>query len=158
MNCLATLRKMNIHNGALFPDAEGASQYCNDWLERILREEKDERAKATERAARAAPAARAKEVVEAAPDALGAVKAIIELVLGDDQPPQTKEEYAERLYERFLEDRSFEWHLADSKTAKVKTGQRRLVNAFGFPESLRDQVVNQLVDFYRAGAAERPSE
>ena len=42
--CLDMLRKMNIHNGSLFPDAQGASLYCNDWLERLIDEEAEERA------------------------------------------------------------------------------------------------------------------
>lgn len=153
MDCLATLRKMNIHNGTLFPDAQGASLYCNDWLERILREEKAEREKAAERATRSTSAATTREVIEAAPDALGAVKAVLGQILGDDYSPEEKDDFATRLYERFQQDQSFEWHLADSKTAKVKTGQRRLAAAFGFSESLRDQVVDQLVEFYKATAS-----
>ena len=153
MDCLATLRKMNIHNGTLFPDAQGASLYCNDWLERILREEKAEREKAAERATRSNSAATTREVIEAAPDALGAVKAVLGQILGDDYSPEEKDDFATRLYERFQQDQSFEWHLADSKTAKVKTGQRRLAAAFGFSESLRDQVVDQLVEFYKTSAS-----
>ena len=153
MGCLATLRKMNIHNGTLFPDAQGASLYCNDWLERILREEKAEREKAAERATRSTSAATTREVIEAAPDALGAVKAVLGEILGDEYSPDEKDDFATRLYERFQQDQSFEWHLADSKTAKVKTGQRRLAAAFGLSESLRDQVVAQLVQFYKATAS-----
>lgn len=153
MDCLATLRKMNIHNGTLFPDAQGASLYCNDWLERILREEKAEREKSAERATRSTSAATTREVIEAAPDALGAVKAVLGQILGDDYSPEEKDDFATRLYERFQQDQSFEWHLADSKTAKVRTGQRRLAAAFGFSESLRDQVVDQLVEFYKATAS-----
>ncbi|MEP3302681.1 MAG: FRG domain-containing protein, partial [Roseibium sp.] len=153
MDCLATLRKMNIHNGTLFPDAQGASLYCNDWLERILREEKAEREKAAERATRSASSATTREVIEAAPDALGAVKAVLGQILGDDYSPEDKDDFATRLYERFQKDQSFEWYLADSKTAKVKTGQRRLAAAFGFSESLRDQVVDELVQFYKATAS-----
>ena len=153
MNCLATLRKMNIHNGTLFPDAHGASLYCNDWLERILREEMVEREKAAERTARTTSIATAREVIEATPDALGAVKSIVDQVLGDDFSAQDRDDYANRLYARFQQDQSFEWHLAESKTAKVKTGQRRLASAFGFSEILRDQVVEQLVDYYKAAVA-----
>lgn len=150
MDCLATLRKMNIHNGTLFPDAQGASLYCNDWLERILQEEKAEREKAAERATRSTSAATTREVIEAAPDALGAVKTVLGQILGDDYSPEEKDDFATRLYERFQQDQSFEWHLADSKTAKVRTGQRRLAAAFGFSASLRDQVVDQLVEVYKA--------
>lgn len=150
MNCLATLRKMNIHNGTLFPDAHGASLYCNDWLERILREEKTERKKAAKRAIHTSSVATTREVIEAAPDALSAVTAIVGQLLGDEYPSQEKNDYAKRFFERFQQDQSFEWHLAESKTAKVKTGQRRLAKAFSFSESLRDQIVDQLVDYYKA--------
>ncbi|QUS36272.1 FRG domain-containing protein [Falsirhodobacter algicola] len=153
MDCLATLRKMNIHNGTLFPDAQGASLYCNDWLERILREEKDERARAAERGARMTSTAAAKEAIAAAPDALAAVKAILGQSLGEEFSQQEKDDIAERLYERFQQDQSFDWHLSDSKTAKVKTGQRRLAAAFGFSDTLREQVTDQLVEFYKAAAS-----
>jgi len=43
VECLAMLRKMNIHHGSLFPDPFGAAQYCNDWLLRKIREDEDER-------------------------------------------------------------------------------------------------------------------
>lgn len=32
MNCLRDLRKMNIHQGTLFPDLNGAAQYCNQMI------------------------------------------------------------------------------------------------------------------------------
>ncbi len=40
--CLNALRKMNIHHGNLFPDPGGASQYCNDWLSRVIESEKED--------------------------------------------------------------------------------------------------------------------
>ncbi|UWR15599.1 FRG domain-containing protein [Sulfitobacter sp. M368] len=156
MDCLATLRKMNIHNGTLFPDAQGASLYCNDWLERILREEKAEREKAAQRAARTTSTEATKEAIAAAPDALAAVKAIVTQVLGDEYLPHEKDDFSERFYDRFQQDQSFEWHLSESKTARVKTGQRRLAAAFSFSDSLRDQVVDQLVEFYKAAASGAP--
>ncbi|MGJ4987067.1 MULTISPECIES: FRG domain-containing protein [unclassified Bradyrhizobium] len=40
VECLNTLRKMNIHHANLFPDPGGASKYCNDWLARVIEEER----------------------------------------------------------------------------------------------------------------------
>lgn len=40
--CLEALRQMNIHHGNLFPDPGGASEFCNDWLERLLEDETNE--------------------------------------------------------------------------------------------------------------------
>ncbi|WP_342714117.1 FRG domain-containing protein [Bradyrhizobium sp. B039] len=40
IECLNTLRKMNIHHANLFPDPGGASKYCNDWLTRVIEEER----------------------------------------------------------------------------------------------------------------------
>lgn len=40
VECLNTLRKMNIHHANLFPDPGGASKYCNDWLARVIDEER----------------------------------------------------------------------------------------------------------------------
>ncbi len=41
--CLEALRQMNIHHGSLFPDPVGASQFCNDWFQRLLADEDRER-------------------------------------------------------------------------------------------------------------------
>ena len=51
VECLNTLRKMNIHHANLFPDPGGASKYCNDWLARVIDEERrgEEAARALER-------------------------------------------------------------------------------------------------------------
>lgn len=43
-DCLEALRQMNIHHGNLFPDPGGASDFCNDWLERLIDEEKQDQA------------------------------------------------------------------------------------------------------------------
>lgn len=48
VECLNTLRKMNIHHANLFPDPGGASKYCNDWLARLIDEEKRDAAEALE--------------------------------------------------------------------------------------------------------------
>jgi hypothetical protein len=46
VECLNTLRKMNIHHANLFPDPGGASKYCNDWLARLIEEERRDTAAA----------------------------------------------------------------------------------------------------------------
>lgn len=43
-DCLEALRQMNIHHGNLFPDPGGASDFCNDWLERLVDEERLDKA------------------------------------------------------------------------------------------------------------------
>ena len=72
VECLNTLRKMNIHHANLFPDPGGASKYCNDWLSRLIGEERRDAAEAQaleEAADRAldepAPISMAGEVVSA---------------------------------------------------------------------------------------------
>jgi len=46
VECLNTLRKMNIHHANLFPDPGGASKYSNDWLSRLIDEERRDAAEA----------------------------------------------------------------------------------------------------------------
>lgn len=156
MNCLATLRKMNIHNGTLFPDAKGASLYCNDWLERILQEEKDELAENASHTSIDGVAAKAKIEAEAAPDMVSAVKAIISNYGGVDEDKY--DTYAARLSQKFLSDQSYEWHLSKSKTAKVRIGQLRLLKTFGFPETIREPIADQLVKFLGDGTNSQAAE
>lgn len=40
LECLNALRKMNIHHANLFPDPGGASRFCNDWLSRVVEDER----------------------------------------------------------------------------------------------------------------------
>lgn len=154
LDCLATLRKMNIHNGTLFPDAQGASLYCNDWLERILQEEKEELAQIVSNASNEVAVAKAKEGAAAAPDVVGAILSAISSFGGGDEA--TYQTVAERLHEKFLADRSYDWHLSSSKTAKVRVGQLRILKSFEFPEPTAEDIANYLVEFLKNEEIKRP--
>lgn len=155
MDCLATLRKMNIHNGTLFPDAQGASLYCNDWLERILQEEKEEQAQIVSNASNEVAVAKAQAGAASAPDVVGAILSALSSFGGGDAT--TYQTVAERLHEKFLADRSFEWQLSSSKTAKVKVGQLRLLKSFEFPDSAAGDIADYLVEFLKGEETKRPA-
>jgi len=166
LNGLAMLRKMNIHSGSMFPDAQGASLYCNNWLERVLVEEKidQEKAKKREEERKAAAAVMAELEAnelesEATPEELvnddGLVYSIFPVVnsiFGDEFTELEKQNFAERLHQRYLQDRSIDWQKTDSKIAKIKIGQRRLLTAFGISEAEKESVVDKLLELYHSQA------
>ena len=160
IECLAMLRKMNIHNGTLFPDAHGASLYCNDWLERVLGEEKKDREYFKKRELQAQQAksmVNTSSMIKSTENDEALVKTILDKLLADHFSDSERSSFAERLQSRFKQDRSFDWTASPSKTAKVKTGQRRLIAAFEFPASLRDVVLEHLMKFYLGRAAGQES-
>lgn len=148
--CLDMLRKMNIHNGTLFPDAQGASLFCNDWLERLMDEEKRDTAERQRRAAEASPVVMPRELAESAMDDVAVVQAVLDQALANEFSEEERAGFAEKLYNRFDVDRSIDWVSSTSKVAKVKTGQRRLMAALEFPEKLREPILEQLVELYLA--------
>jgi hypothetical protein len=152
--CLAMLRKMNIHNGTLFPDAQGASLYCNDWLDRVLAEELKEQDLLEKIVKSAAATLKMKELVETSVDDVSGIKAILDGLLADTFSESEREDIAKKLHNRFIQDRSFEWFRSTNKTAKVKTGQRRLVAAFGVLESQRETLIEELMKIYIGRAGE----
>lgn len=149
--CLAMLRKMNIHNGTLFPDAQGASLYCNDWLLRVIEEEQKEKAEEEQRAAAARqtmPKVDARALAESPVEDVQAVADILASLLPSEFEPSARDEFARSLHNRFEQDRALDWQISNVRTAKIKTGQRRLMATFGFPEEVRETLIDKLIEFY----------
>lgn len=143
VGCLDMLRKMNIHNGSLFPDAQGASLYCNDWLERLLEEEKQEIREREER--KFVPVSRVE--VNADGDRIKQVKAILDQLI-PEQNEEMRLHAAQKLDYRFENEASVDWQKSSAKTARVRTRLRQIMGLIEVPEDRRDQVLNELMSFY----------
>ena len=129
--CLDMLRKMNIHNGSLFPDAQGASLYCNDWLERLIDEEVADRAAVAKAAQERVVDSAQYAVMEG--EATDLVAALLKELTGEVAGPTDISGLAERIDETYQTASSFDWPHSDSKTAKVRTSVRRVLATLGFP-------------------------
>lgn len=145
--CLDMLRKMNIHNGSLFPDAQGASLYCNDWLERLLEEEKRESREREQHKTAYAIASINQAPVESDADRVSHVKNILDQLL-PEYDPTMRQNAAEKLDSRFENEASIDWKKSPSKSARVRTRLRQIMAAIGIPEDRRDQVLREIMNFY----------
>lgn len=132
--CLETLRQMNIHNGNLFPDPGGASQFCNDWLNRLLEDETIELAANAEAEAQ-------KQVAEAiitasAPDVLGHIENLLNTYnehsgLEISGVPKLSSEIKKAADSAMTID----WHVSDSKKGRVSLSIRKTLQGHGFTDT-----------------------
>ncbi|WP_342242357.1 FRG domain-containing protein [Ensifer sp. OTU672] len=143
VGCLDMLRKMNIHNGSLFPDAQGASLYCNDWLERLLEEERQETRAREER--KFVPVSRVD--IDAGGDRIIQVKAILDQLI-PEQSEEMRLNAAQKLDYRFESEASVDWQKSPAKTARVRTRLRQIMGLIEVPEDRRDQALSELMSFY----------
>lgn len=148
--CLAMLRKMNIHHASLFPDPGGASNYCNDWLDRVVKEERQMRLDQVE--ARARDAAELARPVQMPEDETGAEAAVAE-VLGhlarvEGAGVLELETAARRIHERYARARSIDWWAHPSGQARMKIDFKRLLSSMDWPESSRDLLADQFTQMY----------
>jgi len=163
--CLAMLRKMNIHHGSLFPDPFGAAQYCNDWLLRKIQEDKDEQRAAVEerRIAEAeVKAARSAERAEsssqeaertsqaAAGTSLGeqVARAISDQAASIDADIDV-EEWAKKIIQNYAKLESIDWVLKETTKANVKKGLSRQLGLLGAGSSA-NRLADVLVDIFEA--------
>ncbi len=151
-DCLAMLRRTNIHHASLFPDPGGASLYCNDWLSRCVVEN---RMRALEQAKQAAASRRPKprlELVDIANsdiDVVSKVQAIVSEALGSDRI--TDDElftWSMKIDAKYNEEASIDWTKSQSSTANVRVAFRRLLRLLGCPEARQDDVTEALIKFY----------
>jgi hypothetical protein len=163
--CLAMLRKMNIHHGSLFPDPFGAAQYCNDWLLRKIQEDKDEQRAAIEekRIAEAeVKATRSAERAESSSQEAGRTsQAAAETNLGElvaraisDQAASIEADidaydWAKKIIQNYAKLESIDWVLKETTRANVKKGLSRQLGLLGAGSSA-NRLTNELVEIFEA--------
>jgi hypothetical protein len=141
-DCLAMLRKMNIHHGSLFPDPFGAAQYCNDWLQRSIREDEEEallKRQQDESAKRTAQeaskiASRTQSDVSPELDSGSVHERILqtlEVGLNDIQVELNLEESAIKIIKNYRENESIDWVLKESSKARIRTELARQLGLLG---------------------------
>lgn len=140
-DCLEALRQMNIHHGNLFPDPGGASDFCNDWLERLIDEERQDQAEEErqEDDRRVAKAISIKPKADVSAD----VKTILNasLVLDGDEANALASEL-----DKAVEDASsIDWALFPAKRILVKRAIAKVI-AQGPGEFKDGRKVDDLID------------
>ena len=145
--CLDILRKMNIHNGSLFPDALGASLFCNDWLDRLIVEETENEAEARTRLAAEQIDARA--FVDAEGTSVDAVTALLDRMLSSTESTRFDgNEIANRIDAIYQRYSSIDWPTSPSKSARIRLGMRKLLASLEFPENYLELAVDRIMQLY----------
>jgi FRG domain len=150
-DCLAMLRRMNIHHANLFPDPGGASLYCNDWLARCVAEDKAREEKEAEarKAQQRIVKLELKDIAGMDIDVAQQVKQVIIEALGGELVTEDAASiWAMKIDAKYNEEATIDWTKHQSSTSRIRVGFRRLLNLVGCPEEGRDAVVDALIKFY----------
>lgn len=142
-DCLAMLRKMNIHHGSLFPDPFGAAQYCNDWLQRSIREDEEEaqQKRMQEEAARKAEQELSK-ATRSTPEQTASSKPIelslrekvqsaIQAAFEADSVNVDPVETTDKVLKNYLDNESIDWVLKETTKARIRTELARQLGLLG---------------------------
>jgi len=148
--CLAMLWKMNIHHASLFPDPGGASEYCNDWLDRFLFERaEDEKAQremaAREKIDRVSPT---KILSHSATQQEAVLELLTELLGGNEFRKERLSEWAKKVDEHYRELMVIDWPNRKSATARLRLELSRLLHILGAGE-VTGALVDKIIALYR---------
>ena len=177
VECLNTLRKMNIHHANLFPDPGGASKYCNDWLARVIDEERrgEEEAQALERQrlqerAQQEQREEQEQQQEVAPDvhliadgliSADAITGLLRNTLGHggEFPSELLAGWSPKiitLYERTAET---DWPERNASRLRLKLEFRKFLMSNSVNKSVAETGALRLIEFFEASwrAANRPA-
>lgn len=152
VECLNTLRKMNIHHANLFPDPGGASKYSNDWLTRLIEEERRDAAEARaieEMADRALgepdPTLIAGEAVSA--DAIA--KLLRNTVRNDSEfPPELLAGWAPKLISLYERTAETDWPNRDASRSRLKIEFRKFLMSNGVSKAVAETGARRLVGMF----------
>ncbi len=149
VECLNTLRKMNIHHANLFPDPGGASKYCNDWLARLI-EEEDKDAQAAiealvaEEEKRVDPAAIA---AEEGPDAELISKLLAKSL---DLSPEVLADWSKKLETLYNRNADTDWPIRPNSRSRLKLEFRRFFLSNGIEKQMAETCARRIIGFYHA--------
>lgn len=153
IDCLAMLRQMNIHHASLFPDPGGASLYCNEWLSRCVAENKAQSKAEQEKrmqAKRPRPELELADIAQSDSDVAEKTRQIMsEILEGQGIGNDELFTWAMKIDAKYNEEASIDWPKHQSSLSKVRVTFKRLLTMLSCPEDKRDQLVEELVLFYR---------
>jgi hypothetical protein len=153
--CVRHLRRMNVHHASLFPDLIGASDYCN--ILTAEAEQADEIARQAAKAAASAPSPAVEPMepaVEAPVAAAGALQSIEDVLRAPAEAQQVEPGriplIAQELAKVIAGSKVVDWERRDAVQAQMRTAIRVLLRKYGYPPSVRDAVVEQVLALTKA--------
>jgi len=154
LDCLNTLRKMNIHHANLFPDPGGASKYSNDWLSRLIEEERRDAAEAQaleEMADRALGEPDAQPIADGSISADAIAKLMRNTVRNDSEfPPEILAGWAPKLISLYDRTAETDWPQRTSSELRLKIEFRKWLMSNGVKRAVAETGARRLVEFFKA--------
>ena len=159
-NCLKHLRRMNVHHASLFPDLIGAADYCNTLiteqeLDRLLSltkvevEEKDIEPKEQDSID--------KEEIE-----VEDITSIVDILTLSDKSKEVEpgriQLIAEELSKDLQKNKLVDWEQRESLQARLRNKTRVLLRKYGYPQKLRDEVVDKIIEFEKNRLVQKSKE
>jgi hypothetical protein len=149
--CVRHLRRMNVHHASLFPDLLGASEYCNvmtteaEMAQAVQQRSKHHEATVTEHVT----ATDQVDATVSSPTSQATLTSIEDLLrqpVGAEQvEPGRIALMAEELASSFAKNKVVDWETRDTVQARLRNVMRVVLRKFGYPQSLREQVVEQVL-------------
>lgn len=151
VECLNTLRKMNIHHANLFPDPGGASKYSNDWLSRLIEEERLDAAEAKratekEKERRFDPA----EFARRSGDSDSQIVALLRSIFTGKSHVKVQElrSWTSKIRAIYAVEGSPDWSEHPSALASLKVGFRRFFLSNGIDKEMSEIAARRLIGYY----------
>jgi hypothetical protein len=143
---------MNIHHANLFPDPGGASQFCNDWLIRIIEAERID----AEEAQRAAEKTRLKkydpaEIARQPGEEREQIVTLLRGVLTGRSLIRvaTLREWAPKISSLYYQEATQDWPNHPSSMAALKVAFRRFFLSNGIDKEMAEICARRMIGFYR---------
>lgn len=153
--CLRHLRRMNVHHASLFPDLLGASEYCN-----ILTTEAEMAAAVQQRGKhieltipeRVTTTDQADPAITpgSAPSTLTSIEALLRHPAGEKHvEPGRIALMAEELASSIAKNTVVDWETREAVQARLRNVVRVVLRKYGYPQALREQVAEQVLELVK---------
>lgn len=154
--CLRHLRRMNVHHASLFPDLLGASEYCNvittedEMAAAVQQRSKHHEVTITE-SVTATDQVDAEVIPSAATaSTLTSIEDVLRQPAGAEQvEPGRIALMAEELAASIAKNKVVDWETRDAVQARLRNVVRVVLRKYGYPQTLREQVVEQVMTLAR---------
>lgn len=154
--CLRHLRRMNVHHASLFPDLLGASEYCNViTTEAEMAAAVQQRGKHIELTITESVTATDQVDAEVIPSSastatLTSIEDVLRLPPGAEQvEPGRIALMAEELAASIAKNKVVDWETRDAVQARLRNVVRVVLRKYGYPQTLREQVAEQVLALAR---------
>ena len=145
---------MNIHHANLFPDPGGASKYSNDWLSRVIEEERRDAAEALAltKAAEAQPAGAVPPLIADGMETPDAITGLLRSLLPNDSdfPSDVLDGWASKLITLYERTAETDWPERPASQLRLKLAFRKFLMSIGVHQAVAETGALRLIEFFSA--------